>query len=266
MLALLLAASLITTDPPVPVSVTLNQNGRYLPGSGVQVTVHPGADGYLLVLNADPDGRVRVLFPLDPTDDAFVKGGKKYQLESRGGRNSAFVVDWSSGNGTVFAALSKDPLLPGDFALNGHWDYRNFKLDGDDDEVALRTLAERIAPGGVQYDFTQYFISSATDAVVRRCNGRGTRRRWRLLGLRLLGRRILRLGLGGKHRLGLGLGRLLGLSLVSLLSGISDLRLPGLGLSRLRLSRLSAILAIRAIPAIPAIPGTVGFRRIGNAS
>jgi hypothetical protein len=65
MLALLLAASLIV-DPPVPVSVTLSQNGRYLPGSGVQVTVHPGADGYLLVLNADPDGRVRVLFPLDP--------------------------------------------------------------------------------------------------------------------------------------------------------------------------------------------------------
>ena len=119
MLALLLAASLTATDPPVPISVTLNQNGRYLPGSGVQVTVHPGADGYLLVLNADPDGRVRVLFPLDPTDDAFVKGGKSYQLESRGGRNSAFVVDWSSGSGTVFAALSRDPLLPGDFALNG---------------------------------------------------------------------------------------------------------------------------------------------------
>ena len=81
MLAFLLAASLVATDPPAPVSVTLSQNGRYLPGSGVQVTVQPGADGYLLVLNADPDGRVRVLFPLDPTDDAFVKGGKKYQLE-----------------------------------------------------------------------------------------------------------------------------------------------------------------------------------------
>ena len=81
MLAFLLAITLVGTNPSVPVSVTLSQNGRYLPGSGVQVTVQPGADGYLLVLNADPDGRVRVLFPLDPTDDAFVRGGKKYQLE-----------------------------------------------------------------------------------------------------------------------------------------------------------------------------------------
>ena len=90
MLAFLLAASMIATDPPAPVSIALNQNGRYLPGSGVQVTVHAGSDGYLLVLNADPDGRVRVLFPLDPTDDAYVKGGRKYQLESRGGRNTAW--------------------------------------------------------------------------------------------------------------------------------------------------------------------------------
>src|SRR5512147_1917606 len=165
MLAILLAASVVTTNPPAPVSVTLNQNGRYQPGSAVQVTVQLGSDGYLLVLNADPDGRVRVLFPLDPTDDAYVKGGKRYQLESRGGRNAAFVVDWSSGSGTVFAALSKDPLQPGDYAVNGHWDYRNFKLDSDDDEVALRTIAERIAPSGVQYDFTQYFIAAAAEMV-----------------------------------------------------------------------------------------------------
>ena len=161
MLAFLLATALVGTTPAVPVSVTLNQNGRYLPGSGVQVTVQPGADGYLLVLNADPDGRVRVLFPLDPTDDAFVRGGRKYQLEDRGGRNTAFVVDWSSGSGTIFAALSKDPLQPGDFALNGHWDYRNLTLSSDDDEVALRSLAERIAPGGVQYDFSKYFIGAS---------------------------------------------------------------------------------------------------------
>lgn len=144
-----------------PVQLSLSQSGRYYPGDAVQVTVRPGADGYLLVLHADPDGRVRVLFPLDPGDDAFVRGGKDYELRSRGDRRTVFIADWSHGTGTILAALSASPLSPGAYAVNDHWDYRALVLPDDgDDETDLRNLAERIAPGGVEYDVMPYVIAS----------------------------------------------------------------------------------------------------------
>ncbi len=120
-----------------------------------------------LVLNADPRWPGAGAFPLDPTDDAFVGVARNtsWRVAVVGTPHSWWT---SSGSGTVFAALSKDPLQPGDFALNGHWDYRNFKLDSDDDEVALRPLAERMAPAGSRYDFSQYFISLVHRSCKRR--------------------------------------------------------------------------------------------------
>lgn len=153
--AILLAGALIGT---APVQLSLNQSGRYYPGDAVEVTVRPGVDGYLLVLHADPDGRVRVLFPLDPGDDAFVRGGRKYELRSRGDRSVAFIADWSHGSGTILAALSPVPLSPGNFAVNAHWDYRTLVLDTEDDETALRDLARQVAPAGIEYDVMPYVI------------------------------------------------------------------------------------------------------------
>ena len=48
-----------------PIRVTLSEE-ELVPGDRVRVLVRPRADGYLVVLHADPAGRVRVLFPLDP--------------------------------------------------------------------------------------------------------------------------------------------------------------------------------------------------------
>ena len=156
--AILLAGALAGA---APVQLSLNQSGRYYPGDAVQVTVRPGADGYLLVLHADPDGRVRVLFPLDPDDDAFVRGGKDYELRSRGDRRTVFIADWARGTGTILAALSASPLAPGAFEVNDHWDYRTLALPEEgDDETGLRDLAQRIAPGGIEYDVMPYVIAS----------------------------------------------------------------------------------------------------------
>ena len=62
-----------------------------------------------MVLHADPDGHLRVLFPLDPKDDNFVRGGRKYEIRGRGGRES-FTADDRNGRGTVYAAVSHDPF------------------------------------------------------------------------------------------------------------------------------------------------------------
>jgi hypothetical protein len=157
MLATLLLATLAVAGPPI--SLRLSNDGRYAPGDAVRASVQLGTDGYLLVLHADPDGRVRVLFPLDPTDDAFVRGGRSYDLRTRGDRQDLFIAEWSRGSGTILAAVSRDPLQVGEFSVNGHWDYRTLNLDQSlDDESALRQIALRMAPAGVEYDVMPYVI------------------------------------------------------------------------------------------------------------
>ena len=127
MLATLLLATLAVAGPPI--SLRLSNDGRYMPGDAVRASVQVGADGYLLVLHADPDGRIRVLFPLDPTDDASVRGGRTYDLRTRGDRRDLFIAEWSRGNGTILAAVSREPLQVSEFSANGHWDYRTLQLD-----------------------------------------------------------------------------------------------------------------------------------------
>ena len=60
-------------DPPI--RVWLNQDSYFLQGDKARVNVKLADDGYVVVLRADADGRVRVLFPLDPGQDDFVRGG-----------------------------------------------------------------------------------------------------------------------------------------------------------------------------------------------
>src|SRR5881628_2520449 len=73
MLPLLLSLVVSVTDDP-PVKVWLNNDNYFQRGDKARVNVRLADDGYLLVLRADAEGRVRVLFPLDPSNDNFVRG------------------------------------------------------------------------------------------------------------------------------------------------------------------------------------------------
>src|SRR2546425_13254833 len=95
MLALLFAPLLAQN----PVTVRLNHD-QFTAGDRARVYVEAAQDGYLVVLHADAEGRVRVLFPLDPSDDDFVRGGKRFELRARGDRD-AFQVEGDEGSGTV---------------------------------------------------------------------------------------------------------------------------------------------------------------------
>jgi hypothetical protein len=64
-------------DPPVTVWL---DHDNYRRGDKAPVNIKLRDDGYLVVLPADADGRVRVLFPLDPGDDAFVRGGEAREI------------------------------------------------------------------------------------------------------------------------------------------------------------------------------------------
>jgi hypothetical protein len=124
----------------------------------VRAYIRAQSDGYVVVLHVDPSGRVRMLFPLDPGDDNFVRGGKDYEVRGRADRE-AFVVSESEGTGYVYAAFSKDPFQFDGLALNGHWDYRapDFAV-GDDTEADLTALVQKMVVGTFDYDVTQYDV------------------------------------------------------------------------------------------------------------
>jgi hypothetical protein len=147
-------------DPPV--KVWLNPSYGLRRGERVRVDVRAEADGYLLVLHADPTGRARVLFPLDPYDDHFVRGGDKFQLRGRGDRH-AFTIHESSGTGTVLAAWSPDPFRVQEFVRGDHWDYTLASTwdAGDDAEVYLLGLAQSmLGSSTLEYDVVQYDVGT----------------------------------------------------------------------------------------------------------
>jgi len=152
------AHALRADDPPV--RVWLDPDDYVMTGDRMRVHLRAAEDGYVIVLRADAQGRVRVLFPLDPTDDAFVRGGKTFEIKSRGDRE-AFSVDDASGTGTVLAAWSASPFTTDSFALNGHWDYRVLasRRVADDPEAGLLDLADAMAGDNhFEYDVASYTV------------------------------------------------------------------------------------------------------------
>ncbi|UCD25604.1 MAG: DUF4384 domain-containing protein [Gemmatimonadota bacterium] len=149
----------IAQQPNLPVQVWLNTRDVRL-GDRVKVYTRVAADGYLLLLHAEPDGRIRVLFPIDPVEDNFVRGGSEFEIRGRGDRE-AFTVFTQSGVGTVYAAFSRDPFRFEDFARNNHWDYGlpDTWQVFNDAEADLTDIAATMASGAYfDYDMTQYGV------------------------------------------------------------------------------------------------------------
>jgi Domain of unknown function (DUF4384) len=147
-----------------PVRVELNHD-QYSAGDKARVYVRSADDGYLVVLHADPDGRVRVLFPLDPSDDDFIRAGKKFEIRGRGNRD-AFQIEGAEGAGLVVAAVSPDPFKFDDFVRNDHWDFR--ALGGPSSSVKDDPLAKLVdivqqmsggdSTGRFDYDQATYVV------------------------------------------------------------------------------------------------------------
>ncbi|HTC24750.1 MAG TPA: DUF4384 domain-containing protein, partial [Gemmatimonadales bacterium] len=144
-------------DPAI--RIWLSDDGRYQRGDQAKVQVKTREDGYLLVLNVDPDGRLRVLFPLDPTDDSQVRGGKTYQIVGRGGREG-FTVTNRTGQGTVYATVSRSPYRFDGYIAGDHWDFA--ALDdvrlSDKPENDLNDFVRSIAGGDFDYDVLGYGV------------------------------------------------------------------------------------------------------------
>jgi hypothetical protein len=153
-----LAAPAVVQDDP-PIRISLNNDRRFEQGDRGNVKVRVENDGFLVVLHADPDGRVRMLFPLDPDDDNYVRGDRTYEIRGRGDRES-FTVDYESGEGAIYAAISRDPFRFDQFVVNRHWDYDAFnaKRLPEQPEPELTELVQRMATGRFEYDYLTYNV------------------------------------------------------------------------------------------------------------
>src|SRR2546426_386964 len=162
-LALAAPSAAAASDDP-PIHVWLNQDNYFVRGDRAKVYVRAAADGYLVVVRADADGRVRVLFPIDPSDDTFMRAHKKFEVRSRGDRE-AFAVDEREGSGVVLAAWSASPFKFDEFVRGDHWDYRVLGTiqTGSDAEAALEDVVQRMAGDArFDYDVVTYTVESTT--------------------------------------------------------------------------------------------------------
>lgn len=157
------ATALVDGAPP-PVTVSLSNGGQYNRGDYAQAQFQAAADGYVVILQADQDGRIRVLFPLDPGDDNFIRGGKTYKLVGRDSRGS-FYLEQAGGSGMVYAAWSRSPFRFADFVRGDHWDYN--VLDqynaGDDPESQMTDLVLQLTSQDFDYAIDRYIVYSYSD-------------------------------------------------------------------------------------------------------
>ena len=139
----------------------------YASGQAARVSFRTEQDAYVTLFRVDTDGRVRVLYPREPWDDNFARGGRDYEVEQRSTRD-AFYVDDYPGVGYVFAVAAADPFVYDAIKSEDHWDYRVI-ADGrvrGDPYVALTDLAQRIVPDGYvdwDYDIAPYYVQQHYD-------------------------------------------------------------------------------------------------------
>ncbi|HLB81730.1 MAG TPA: DUF4384 domain-containing protein [Gemmatimonadales bacterium] len=139
----------------------------YSNGQGVRVHFRTEQDAFVTILRIDTDGRVRVLFPSEPWEDNFARGGRDYEVPGREDRD-AFYVDDYPGVGYIFAVAAGDAFAYDALESNDHWDYRAI-ADGrvhGDPYVAVTELARRIVPDGYgdwDYDLAPYYVQRHYD-------------------------------------------------------------------------------------------------------
>jgi hypothetical protein len=80
----------------------------YRIGDRSRVLVRTDRDAYVAVLHIDTDGNVEVLFPSQPGDDGYLRGGRAYSVRPRGSQYVSMRGGY--GIGYIFAVASNEPL------------------------------------------------------------------------------------------------------------------------------------------------------------
>lgn len=162
--------------PPMPagrsdreprVSVWTDREAPYRRMDVVRVFASTRVDAYLTVFRIDTDGGLRVLFPRQPWEETWVRGGRVVEVDAGAyGGAGGFQVDDYPGIGYVFAVTSEEPFDYSGLVRGDEWDYReiaNGRIHGDP-YVAISDLAGQISPDAAyDYDVTPYYVEHHYD-------------------------------------------------------------------------------------------------------
>lgn len=142
--------------PPVRLSLS---DRTLSAGQDERIHVRPATDGYLVVLQTDTQGNVRVLFPVNPTDDDAVRGGHNIEIRGRGDRD-AFAASEDPGSGMVLAAWSSSPFIFTEFTTHDRWRGAGILADsgGANPADAMLGIVDRMNTGHYAYDVTAYHV------------------------------------------------------------------------------------------------------------
>ena len=152
-----------TSDRPKVEVWTDRGDNPYTAGQVVQVLFQTDQDAYVTVLRIDTDGRVRVLFPREPWESNFARGGRVYEVQGTAA-SAGFRADGYPGEGYVFAVAATDPFVYDPIESDQRWNYELIADGGrirGDPYAALTELAERIVATGSgdwDYDIAPYYV------------------------------------------------------------------------------------------------------------
>lgn len=157
-----------TYRPRIEIWTNKDDGAVYTRGDRVQLYFRLDQDAYVTIFRIDTDGRIRVLFPREPWEDNFARGGHDFEVDGAQLGREAFAIDDAPGVGYLFAVAAPDAFVYDQIETGDHWDYRVI-ADGrvrGDPYVALTDLAQRIVPEGYadwDYDVVSYNVESHHD-------------------------------------------------------------------------------------------------------
>ncbi len=149
--------------PRIELWTDRNDGTVYHRGERARVYFRADEDAYVTVFHIDTDGRVRVLFPEDPWEDNFARGGHAYEVRPRDDRYAVYLDEYP-GQGYLFAIATRDPFDYHAVVRGDHWDYRVIAGGGrisGDPYVAIEDLVDLIIPenyDAYSYDVTTYYV------------------------------------------------------------------------------------------------------------
>lgn len=178
---------------PAPV-VRVRTEEEFGTGNRIRTRLDVANDAYVLVFNIGPDGVAEVIFPEEPEDRGFLRGGTSYTLQPfftgyptmsltshvsarfTRVRFSTFARPSMRGPGYIFVLASRTPFDLRTLALEGYFDgtqvgYELYDLDPEDviPFVAAAAVGDRDRMA-VRADFARY---AGYDETVRPYDRRG---------------------------------------------------------------------------------------------
>src|SRR5262245_35327780 len=100
----------------------------YQLGAGARVYVKLREPGYLVVLHTDAMGRIHVLFPLSPNQQAVLPAGDPFEITSGGASDTTTFRVEARGRGTLLAVRAAGPFRFDPLRRDDRWDYEQSLL------------------------------------------------------------------------------------------------------------------------------------------